>query len=337
MLPTSKAIDAIWENVVQKKLYITGGIGASGRGEAFGDDYELPNMTAYNETCAAIGNDYWNHRLFLLHADAKYIDVMERTLYNGLISGVSLDGKSFFYPNPLESNGQHERSPWFGVACCPGNMTRFLASVPGYVYAQPRRHPLREPLRRRHAPTSSCDGGRSLEITQETRYPWDGAVTITRRADGAGPRSTISLRIPGWARNEPVPCDLYRFQDAIDEPVDAHGQRQAGADHPRQGLRRRVARTGSPATSIELALPMPVRRVIAHDRVEANRDRVALQRGPIVYCAEGPDNAERARAQPRAARCLPALDRVPADPAQRRAGDHGQGRRALLRRQRDRQ
>src|SRR5439155_2395966 len=129
------AIDRIWENVVGKKLYITGGIGATGAGEAFGRNYELPNMTAYNETCAAIGNDYWNHRLFLLHADAKYIDVMERTLYNGLISGVALDGTTFFYPNPLESNGQHTRSPWFGVACCPGNITRFLASVPGYVYA----------------------------------------------------------------------------------------------------------------------------------------------------------------------------------------------------------
>ena len=110
-------------------------------------------MTAYNETCASIGNDYWNHRLFLLHGDAKYIDVMERTLYNGLISGVSLDGKTFFYPNPLESAGQHQRSPWFGVACCPGNITRFLASVPGYVYAHQGRRDLRQPLRRGHAPT----------------------------------------------------------------------------------------------------------------------------------------------------------------------------------------
>src|ERR1035437_3392087 len=129
------ALDKIWDNVATKKLHVTGGVGARGAGEAFGADYELPNMSAYNETCAAVGNDYWNQRLFLLHADAKYIDVMERTLYNGLISGVSLDGKSFFYPNPLESNGQHERSRWFGCACCPGNMTRFLASVPGYVYA----------------------------------------------------------------------------------------------------------------------------------------------------------------------------------------------------------
>src|ERR1022692_1809417 len=130
------ALDKIWDNVAGKKLHVTGGVGARGAGEAFGNDYELPNMSAYNETCAAVGNDYWNHRLFLLHADSKYIDVMERTLYNGLISGVALDGKTFFYPNPLESNGQHQRSPWFGVACCPSNITRFLASVPGYMYAR---------------------------------------------------------------------------------------------------------------------------------------------------------------------------------------------------------
>ena len=128
-----EAIDAIWDNVVGKKLYITGGIGALGGGEAFGPDYYLPNMSAYCETCAAVANDFWNQRLFLLHGDAKYVDVMERTLYNGLLSGVSLDGKKFFYPNPLESNRQHARSPWFGVACCPGNITRFMPSVPGYL------------------------------------------------------------------------------------------------------------------------------------------------------------------------------------------------------------
>ena len=137
--PTSSAIDTIWTNTVTKKLYITGGIGASGVGEAFGSHYQLPNLTAYNETCASVGMDYWNHRLFLLHGDAKYIDVMERTLFNGLISGVALDGKTFFYPNPLESRGQHQRSPWFGVACCPANIARFLPSVPGYVYAKAQR------------------------------------------------------------------------------------------------------------------------------------------------------------------------------------------------------
>src|SRR5436190_1587238 len=212
-----KAIDRIWENVAGKKLYITGGIGATGSGEAFGRDYELPNMSAYNETCAAIGNDYWNHRLFLLHADARYIYVMERTLYNGLISGVSLDGKSFFYPNPLESNGQHQRSPWFGVACCPGNITRFMASVPGYVYAQ-QGDTLYVNLFVRSAADIKMDNGRVVKLVQETRYPWDGAVKLTVNPD----KSTgfaIDVRIPGWARNEAAPSDLYRFLDRVEQPA----------------------------------------------------------------------------------------------------------------------
>src|SRR5438445_1157892 len=172
------AIDRIWENVAGKKLYITGGIGATAQGEAFGANYELPNMTAYNETCAAVGNDYWNHRLFLLHADARYIDVMERTLYNGLISGVSLDGKSFFYPNPLESKGQHQRQPWFGVACCPGNITRFIASLPGYLYAQ-RGGDLYVNLFAKSRADVKLDSGRTLTLVQETRYPWDGRVALS--------------------------------------------------------------------------------------------------------------------------------------------------------------
>ena len=130
------AIDKIWDNVVSKKLYITGGIGARSAGEAFGDNYELPNLESYNETCAAIANMFWNHRLFLLHGDAKYIDVLERTLYNGFLSGVGMNGSEFFYPNPLESDGRHKRSPWFDCACCPVNVVRFLPSLPGYVYAQ---------------------------------------------------------------------------------------------------------------------------------------------------------------------------------------------------------
>ncbi|HEY7182894.1 MAG TPA: beta-L-arabinofuranosidase domain-containing protein, partial [Blastocatellia bacterium] len=201
------AIDKIWESMVGRKLYITGGIGASASGEAFGRDYELPNLTAYNETCAAVGNDFWNHRLFLLHADGKYIDVMERTLYNGLISGVSLDGKSFFYPNPLESNGRHQRSPWFGVACCPGNITRFMASVPGYVYAQ-QGDTLYVNLFVGSVSEIEMDGGRKVKVAQETRYPWDGAVKMTVTPDKAGPFA-INVRIPGWARNEAAPSELY--------------------------------------------------------------------------------------------------------------------------------
>jgi hypothetical protein len=268
-------------------------------------------MTAYNETCAAIGNDFWNQRLFLLHADARYIDVMERTLYNGLISGVSLDGKSFFYPNPLESNGQHARSPWFGVACCPGNITRFLASVPGYVYAlrpmsgRPAR-PASRATPTGSAPGSSrldtlyvnlfasgradidMGGGRAARVTQATRYPWDGAVRMT--IDPAPSREfTLNVRIPGWARNEPVPGDLYRFLDRSPDAVTL----KVNGTPVNLALDRgyaSITRTWRRGDVVELVLPMPVRRVVANEQVEADRGRVALQRGPIVYAAEWPDN-----------------------------------------------
>jgi DUF1680 family protein len=281
------AIDTIWRNTIETKLYLTGGIGATGRGEAFGGAYELPNMTAYNETCAAVGMDYWNHRLFLLHGDARYIDVMERTLYNGLISGVSLDGKAFFYPNPLESAGQHERSPWFGVACCPGNITRFLASVPGYVYAH-QGDTLFVNLYAAGTGRIDTGAGHTVTLTQSTRYPWDGDVRIMVAPDA--PRAfAIRLRIPGWARNEPVPGDLYRFTDTA--PL-TYGVSVNGTAVPLTLDRGYVTieRRWSTGDTIALTLPMPVRRVVAHPKVEADRDRVALQRGPIVYTAEGVDN-----------------------------------------------
>jgi len=281
------AIDRIWENMVGRKLYITGGIGATGSGEAFGRDYELPNMSAYNETCAAIGNDYWNHRLYLLHADARYIDVMERTLYNGLISGVSLDGKSFFYPNPLESAGQHQRSPWFGVACCPGNITRFIASVPGYVYAQ-QGDALYVNLFVGSAADIKLDNGRMVKLRQETRYPWDGAVKMTVNPDRSS-KFTINVRIPGWARNEAAPSDLYRFLDKIEEPVTLKVNGKSVPLKLEKGYVS-LSRNWKKGDVIELSLPMPVRRIVANEQVTADRGRVALQRGPLVYCAEWPDN-----------------------------------------------
>ena len=283
-----KALDRIWDDVVGKKLYLTGGIGATSSGEAFGLAYELPNMSAYNETCAAIGNDYWNHRLFLLHADGKYIDVMERILYNGLLSGVSLDGKSYFYPNPLESAGQHQRSPWFGVACCPGNMTRFLASVPGYVYAQSG-DALYVNLFVASRADVSMDGGRKVELVQETRYPWDGGVKITVRPDQAR-RFAMNVRVPGWARGEAVPSDLYRFTDTSAEPVTIKVNGVAVAPALDKGYAR-IDRRWKAGDVVELSLPMPIRRVVAHPSVEADEGRVALQRGPLVYALEGPDNA----------------------------------------------
>jgi DUF1680 family protein len=284
------ALDKIWENVAGRKLHITGGIGARAAGEAFGNDYELPNMSAYNETCAAVGNDYWNHRLFLLHADAKYIDVMERTLYNGLISGVSLDGKTFFYQNPLEATGQagkDQRSPWFGVACCPGNITRFMASVPGYVYAQ-RGDALWVNLYMANSADIKLDNGRTVRMTQETRYPWDGVVKMSVNPDQSVPL-TVNVRIPGWARNEPVPTDLYRFTD---KSADAVTLKVNGKSVPVKLDKGYVAlaRAWKKGDTIEMNLPMPVRRVAANEKVAADRGRVALQRGPIVYAAEWPDN-----------------------------------------------
>jgi DUF1680 family protein len=283
-----KAIDTIFDNTVSRKLYLTGGIGAAGGNEAFGKPYELPNMTAYNETCASIGVDYWTHRLFLLHGDAKYIDVMERTLYNGLISGVALDGKTFFYPNPLESNGQHERSPWFGVACCPGNITRFLASVPGYVYAH-RGDTIFVNLFAAGTADIETAKRRTVKLVQDTRYPWDGSVriTVTPERTRAFP---IKVRIPGWARNQPVPSDLYRFADAITEAPTVAVNGTAVPIDTATGYAT-IEREWKAGDVIALTLPMPVRRVVAHERVEADRGRVALQRGPIVYAAEWPDNA----------------------------------------------
>jgi len=281
-----KAIDRIWNDVVSKKLYLTGGIGATGHGEAFGKAYELPNETAYCETCAAIGNVYWNHRMFLFHGDAKYIDVLERSLYNGLISGVSLEGNRFFYPNPLASHGQHQRSPWFGCACCPGNIARFVASVPGYVYAQADDR-LYVNLFVQGSATIEMDG-RTVRLTQETEYPWDGKIRLTVDPQPVG-RFVVCIRIPGWARNEPVPSNLYRYLETNSEAV----RLTVNGAETRLDLDKgfvHLERDWKSGDVIELNLPMPIRRVIADERVEADRNRVALERGPLVYCAEWPDN-----------------------------------------------
>jgi DUF1680 family protein len=279
--------DRIWDSLVQSKLYLTGGIGAAGGHEGFGDPYDLPNMTAYNETCASVGMDYWNHRQFLLHGDGKYIDIMERTLYNGLISGVSLKGDTFFYPNPLESNGQHARQEWFGVACCPGNITRFMASVPGYIYAK-KADTLYVNLFAGGSADVDMAGGR-LRVDQTTRYPWDGGVTIRLTPDM--PRAfTVDVRIPGWAREQPVPSDLYRYTDTpAPKPTLSVNGKVIPLTIDADGYAA-ITRTWNAGDAIALDLPMPIRRITANEKVGADRDRVALQRGPIVYAAEWPDN-----------------------------------------------
>ncbi len=284
------AIDTIWSNCVGKKIYLTGGIGARADGEAFGDNYELPNLTAYNETCAAIANAYWNQRLFLLHGDGKYADVLERILYNGMLSGVSLDGKKFFYPNPLESGGDYERSEWFGCACCPGNMTRFLSSLPGYAYARQADEIFVNLFASGTADIKLAAGGWQITLTQETRYPWDGAVKISVTPE-KNTRFTLAIRIPGWARGEVLPSDLYRFADTHSEPVTLQLNGKDVKFKVENGYAK-LNRKWQAGDVVELNLPMPIRRVVANDKVKADAGRVALQRGPVVFCVEWADNPD---------------------------------------------
>ena len=283
-----EAIDKIWENIADKKLYLTGGVGARRSGEAFGDNYELPNLTSYCETCAAIGNVYFNYRMFLLHGDSKYYDVLERSLYNGVISGVSLDGGTFFYPNPLESDGRHQRQDWFGCACCPSNICRFIPSVPGYVYAV-KDNDLYVNLYMANTMHDSLKNG-DVSVSMETNYPWDGKVKIVvNEAPKKG--FNLKLRIPGWVRGEVVPSDLYEFDDDVElgYKVSLNGQ-EINADLDKGYFC--IDRKWVPGDVVVLDMDMEPRLVKANDKVEADRGRVAVERGPIVYCAEWPDNPD---------------------------------------------
>jgi DUF1680 family protein len=283
-----RAIDRIWENVVTRKLYITGGIGATSHGEAFGKNHELPNMSAYCETCAAIGNVYWNYRLFLLHGDAKYCDVLERTLYNGLISGVSLDGGGFFYPNPLESVGQHQRQPWFGCACCPSNVCRFIPSLPGYVYAV-RDKDIYVNLFMSNVSELEVKG-KKIKITQTTGYPWDGDIRI-EVAPHEKQDFALRIRIPGWLQGEVVPGDLYAYTDdrALTYEVKVNGRTVEGKIKMEKGYFV-VDRSWKKGDVVDVRFDMEPHTVGANSKVEANRGKIAVERGPVVYCAEWPDN-----------------------------------------------
>ena len=282
-----KAIDNIWDNIVGKKLYITGGIGATASGEAFGKNYELPNMSAYCETCAAIGNVYVNYRLFLLHGDSKYYDVLERTLYNGLISGVSLEGNGFFYPNPLESMGQHQRKAWFGCACCPSNICRFIPSLPGYVYAVKDRNVYVNLFLSNKSTLAVA--GKKVSLSQTTEYPWNGDITITVDKNAAG-QFAMKIRIPGWVRNQVVPSSLYQYSDnkRPGYTVMVNGQ-EIAASITEDGYYT-ISRKWKKGDKIQLHFDMEPRTVRANNKVEADRGMVSVERGPLVYCAEHPDN-----------------------------------------------
>ncbi|KYP16380.1 beta-L-arabinofuranosidase domain-containing protein [Flavihumibacter sp. CACIAM 22H1] len=284
------AINDIWKDVVEHKLYLTGGIGATGHGEAFGAAYQLPNMSAYAETCASIANVYWNSRMFLMNGDAQYIDVLERILYNGLLSGVSLSGDRFFYPNPLASMGQHQRSAWFGCACCISNMTRFMPSIPGYVYAK-KENELYVNLY--VASTSSVElPAGNLQLEQVTEYPWKGQVALlVNQAPAAA--ITLHLRIPGWAKQEALPGSLYAFIDTQRKPIRLLLNGKA-VDYTMEKGYAVLNRSWKKGDRLELELPLEIEKVIANKQVKEDQNRFALQRGPLVYCIEGIDNKDNA-------------------------------------------
>ena len=292
-----KAIDKIWNNVVEKKIYVQGGVGAIGDGERYGDNYELPNSTAYNETCAAIANMYWNQRMFLLHGDAKYIDLLEKILYNGLISGIGLDGKSFFYTNAMEikNSSSHRdkeasRSGWFECSCCPTNLARLIPSIPGYIYAQNGNN-LYVNLFINNI-TNITINAMPIQVMQQNNYPWDGALAFIINPKKATAFNLL-VRIPGWAMDKAIPSDLYQFQNNI---IAKPAMKVNGkvVEYAVQNGYAVISRTWQKNDKVEVNLPMEVRRVIAIKKINDDKGKVALQRGPLVYCAEWVDNNGKA-------------------------------------------
>lgn len=292
------AVDSIWQNLVSKKLYVQGGAGAVSSGERYGNNYELPNGTAYNETCAAIANVYWNQRMFQMHGDAKYMDVLEKILYNGLISGVGLDGKSFFYTNAMQVTNsfnhsalERERAGWFECSCCPTNMTRLLPSVPGYMYAQ-RGSDVYVNLFINSKASLSINT-KQVSIEQKNNYPWDGDLQFVITPAKGELNFALKMRIPGWAQQVAIPSDLYRFVQANTAPVQLFVNGTAVPLSLEKGYAV-LQRNWKKGDVVSLKLPMDVQRVAANNQLIENAGKVALQRGPLMYCAEWADNNGRA-------------------------------------------
>lgn len=280
------AVTKIWGDLVYGKMYLTGGIGASGGNEGFADPFELPNMSAYCETCASIGDIFFNHRLFLLHGQSKYIDILEKTLYNSMLSGVSLSADRFFYPNPLESNGQNQRQAWFGCACCPSNVARFIPAVPGYIYAVTDKELYVNLFISNDA--ELMIGKKKVSISQKANFPWDGKVQLTVNPE-SNEKFILKIRIPGWAQNEAIPGELYKFSDQDTVPVKMliNGKVNEIVLADGYAVLSREWRSGD---KVDIEFPMPVRQVIADERVKEDLGKMAFQRGPLIYCAEWPDN-----------------------------------------------
>jgi DUF1680 family protein len=287
------AVKKLWTNVVNKKMYITGGIGSRPEGEAFGDNYELPNLTGYNETCAAIGDVYWNHRLHNISGNSDYFDVIERTLYNGLISGLSLDGKKFFYPNALESDGVYKfnrgactRQSWFDCSCCPTNLIRFIPSIPGLIYSTTK-DVLYVNLYASNTANIALDNN-NLEISQKTNYPWDGKVSISISPKKES-EFTLKFRIPSWARNQVLLGDLYHYKTISQAKTTLSIDGKPAAYKEDSGYIT-ITRKWKKGETILLNFPMEVKEVVTNAKVEGNIGKVSLEYGPIVYAIEEIDN-----------------------------------------------
>ncbi len=287
----------LWQDMVNGRMYLHGGIGSRRGGEAFGDKFELPN-DAYAETCAAISSFFWSHKLLLATGDAKYADLMERLLYNGIIAGISLSGTEYCYRNPLTVDSTRPveergapRKPWFGVPCCPPNVSRLFASLGDYFYST---RPDGVTVNLYGANTATIPvAGQPVEFKQVTSYPWDGKISLS-----VAPRTpvtfSLSLRGPAWVEGRPVASDLYRYLEDKIEParISINGAPHAGK--PERGFVT-ISREWKDGDVVELDLPMPVRRVLAHESVLNLRGLAALERGPILYCVEAPDNGGSVR------------------------------------------
>ncbi len=280
------AMNTVWEDVVHRNMYITGGIGSSGNNEGFSIDYDLPNEQAYCETCASVGMVFWNQRMNFLSGDSKFIDVLEKSLYNGARDGLSLSGDRFFYGNPLASKGQHYRREWFGTACCPANIARLVASLGDYVYGASADGLW---VNLFVGSTTSVKIGKiNVPVSLETNYPWEGKVKITLQPSSKV-RMKLHVRIPGWSQGEAVPGGLYEFENKKSDGFTLTVNGKAAVYTTAQGYAI-IDREWKKGDQVELNLPMEVKKVIARSELKQDDDRIALQRGPLIYCVEGADN-----------------------------------------------
>lgn len=283
-----KAMNNVWEDVVYRNMYITGGIGSSGSNEGFSVDYDLPNKNAYCETCASVGMVLWNERMNLLTGNAKFVDVLERSLYNGALDGLSLSGDRFFYGNPLASEPNYQRSEWFGTACCPSNIARLVESLGNYIYAS-NDDAVWVNLFVGSKTSIQLKKG-AVQLQQESNYPWDGNIKLTVNPV-AKQNFPLHVRIPGWATNQPVPGETYRFADKEENPISISLNGKPVKYEMQNGYAV-ISREWKKGDVIALNLPMPVRQVLATDSVKADRNKVAIQRGPLMYCVEQLANAD---------------------------------------------